>query len=208
MPLCVRLCVCALVSLCISRDALYCNSFWQSCPTRGKTCVSPFLRRHKNSEPKYAYEWFMGSLKTIPETWTHTLPFLTQTHTHTHTHTWRWKGSKEHFLSGAACQELQTAFYLKLSWWFPEHDSFFILFAFLNLLNVSTCTAVRGTSGSRRGVYMSSLAGKIVIVWERMASVDFNLSDYLSFENKDRSVENVNWIKRVSSSLCWYDLTL
>ena len=86
MPLCVRLCVCALVSLCISRDALYCNSFWQSCPTRGKTCVSPFLRRHKNSEPKYAYEWFMGSLKTIPETWTHTLPFLTQTHTHTHTH--------------------------------------------------------------------------------------------------------------------------
>lgn len=55
---------------------------------------------------------------------------------------------------------------------------------------------------------MLSLAGKTVIVWERTASVDFNLSDYLCFENKDRSVENVNSIKRVSSTLFWYDLTL
>lgn len=68
--------------------------------------------------------------------------------------------------------------------------------------------AVRGTSGSRHGVYMLSLAGKTVIVWERTASVHFNLSDYLCFENKDRSVENVNSIKRVSSTLFWYDLTL
>lgn len=202
-PLCVRLCVCALVSLCISRGALYSNSFWQSCPTRGKTCVSPFLRRHKNSEPKYAYEWFMGSLKTIRETWTHTLPFLTQTHTHPE------MGKQQRALPvGSSLSGITNSLLSKIALVISRTWVFLILFAFLNLLNVSTCMAVRGTSGSRHGVYMLSLAGKTVIVWERTASVDFNLSDYLCFENKDRSVENVNSIKRVSSTLFWYDLTL
>lgn len=144
----VCLCVCAQMELCINRVAFYSNSFWQSCPTQEKTCLPLFLRRHETQNQnmhmndswddwkQYQKQGLAHGDCVSPCFW---YIFLTQTQL----------GMKRQqialpvksCLSGITNSLLsKTVSVISRTW-------LFFPFAFLNLLNVSACTAVWGDIG-------------------------------------------------------------
>lgn len=84
----------------------------QSCPAQEKTYASCFDMKLRPQISTRMIHWNIENntrnMDSLPP------PFL-----HKHTLSLIHK----HFLSSAVCHELQTAFYLKLSQLFPEHDS-------------------------------------------------------------------------------------
>ncbi len=90
--LCVCVCLSSTVTL-YQQGCFMQQLFLTELSYSRENMLPPFLIQHKTQSPNMHIN--DDSLKTIPETWPHTLTL----HFPAQTRTWRWKGRGEHFLS-------------------------------------------------------------------------------------------------------------